>query len=45
MQTAGLVKSWRDIGKAYIFLAVTTGIFTPLISALVLSSGIECVGA
>ena len=41
VQTAGLVKSWRDIGKAYIFLAVTIGIFTPLISALVLSSGID----
>jgi len=41
VQTAGLVKSWRDIGKAYIFLAVTTGLFTPLLSALVLSSGID----
>lgn len=41
VQTAGLVKSWRDIGKAYIFLAVTTGLFTPLISALVLSSGLN----
>jgi hypothetical protein len=41
VQTAGLVKSWRDIGKAYIFLAVTTGIFTPLISALVLSAGLD----
>ena len=41
VQTAGLVKSWRDIGRAYIFLAVTTGIFTPLISALVLSSGLN----
>jgi amino acid transporter len=41
VQTAGLVKSWRDIGKAYVFLAVTTGIFTPLISALVLSSGLD----
>ena len=41
VQTAGLTKSWRDTGKAYIFLAVTTGIFTPLISALVLSSGID----
>ena len=41
VQTAGLAKSWRDTGKAYIFLAVTTGIFTPLISALVLSSGID----
>jgi amino acid transporter len=41
VQTAGLVKSWKDIGKAYIFLALTTGIFTPLISSLVLSSGIR----
>lgn len=41
VQTAGLVKSWRDIAKAYIFLAVTTGIFTPLISALVLGSGLN----
>jgi amino acid transporter len=41
VQTAGLVKSWRDIGRAYVFLAVTTGIFTPLISALVLSSGLN----
>jgi len=41
VQTAGLVKSWRDIGKAYVFLALTTGIFTPLISALVLSSGLN----
>ncbi len=41
VQTAGLVKSWKDIGKAYIFLALTTGLFTPLLSALVLSSGIN----
>jgi amino acid transporter len=41
VQTAGLVRSWRDTGRAYIFLAVTTGIFTPLLSALVLSSGID----
>jgi amino acid transporter len=41
VQTAGLVKSWRDIGKAYRFLALTIGIFTPLVSALVLSSGIN----
>jgi amino acid transporter len=41
VQTAGLVKTWRDIGRAYIFLAVTIGIFTPLISALVLGSGID----
>jgi amino acid transporter len=41
VQTAGLVKSWRDIGKAYVFLALTIGIFTPLVSALVLSSDIN----
>jgi amino acid transporter len=41
VQTAGLVKTWRDIGKAYVFLALTIGIFTPLISALVLGSGIN----
>jgi amino acid transporter len=41
VQTAGLVRSWKDIGKAYIFLAVTTGIFTPLLAAFVLSSGID----
>jgi amino acid transporter len=41
VQTAGLVKSWRDIGRAYIFLAVTTGLFTPILSALVLSSGLN----
>ncbi len=41
VQTAGLVRSWRDTGRAYIFLAVTTGIFTPLITALALSSGIN----
>ncbi len=41
VQTAGLVKSWRDSRRAYIFLALTTGIFTPFISALVLGSGID----
>ncbi len=41
VQTAGLVKSWRDISKAYVFLALTTGIFTPIIAALVLSSGMN----
>lgn len=41
VQTAGLTKSWRDTGRAYIFLALTTGIFTPLIAALVLSSGLD----
>jgi hypothetical protein len=41
VQTAGLVRSWKDIGKAYIFLAVTTGLFTPLLAAFVLSSGMN----
>ncbi len=41
VQTAGLVRGWRDIGRAYLFLALTIGIFTPLLSALVLSSGID----
>jgi len=41
MQTAGLVKSWRDIQKAYLFLALTVGIFTPMISMLALSSNVD----
>lgn len=41
VQTAGLVKSWHEIKKAYLFLALTVGIFTPLISALVLSSNVD----
>ncbi len=41
VQVAGLAKSWRDISKAYLFLGLTVGIFTPLISALALSSGIN----
>jgi len=41
IQAAALVKSWRDISKAYLFLALTVGIFTPLISAFALSSGID----
>lgn len=41
IQTAGLVDSWRDISKAYWFLALTVGIVTPLISALALSAPID----
>ena len=41
LQTAGLVSSWRDISKAYWFLALTVGIVTPLISALALSAPID----
>lgn len=37
IQTAGLVKSWKDIRKAYVFLALTVGIITPVITALVLT--------
>lgn len=37
VQTAGLVRSWRDIRKAYIFLGLTVGLVTPIISMLVLS--------
>lgn len=41
VQTASLVKSWKDVGNAYLFLALTTGIFTPLIALVVLSSDIN----
>lgn len=38
LQTAKLSESWLNIKKSYGFLAVTVGIFTPLISILVLTS-------
>jgi Amino acid permease len=41
LQTAGLVESWRDISRAYWFLALTVGIVTPVISALALSAPID----
>ncbi len=41
VQTASLVKSWRDVGRAYMFLALTVGIFTPFLAAVVLSSDIN----
>ena len=41
IQTAGLVESWRDISRAYWFLALTVGLVTPLISALALSAPID----
>ena len=41
LQTAGLVRSWREIGKAYIFLALTVGIVTPIVAALALSAPID----
>lgn len=37
VQTAGLVKSWKDIRRAYLFLALTVGIFTPLLTMMVLT--------
>lgn len=37
VQTAGLVRSWRDIRKAYMFLGLTVGIITPVVSMLVLA--------
>ena len=41
LQTAGLVKTWREIGKSYIFLALTVGLITPLVAALALSAPID----
>lgn len=40
VQTASLVKSWKEIRKAYTFLALTVGLFTPILAAIVLSSRI-----
>jgi amino acid transporter len=41
LQTAGLVRTWREIGKAYIFLAATVGLVTPLVAVLALSAPID----
>jgi amino acid transporter len=41
LQTAGLVRSWREIGKAYIFLALTVGLITPIVATLALSAPID----
>jgi amino acid transporter len=41
VQTASLVRSWKEIRKAYTFLTLTVGIFTPLLAAIVLSSTIN----
>jgi hypothetical protein len=41
IQTAGLVEGWRDIRRAYTFLALTVGIVTPAVSALALSAPIN----
>jgi amino acid transporter len=41
LQTAGLVRNWREIRRSYIFLALTVGIVTPLVAALALSAPID----
>jgi len=41
LQTAGLVRSWQEIKKAYWFLALTVGIVTPVVAALALSAPIN----
>ncbi len=41
LQTAGLVRGWREISKAYWFLAGTVGLVTPLMAALALSAPID----
>jgi amino acid transporter len=41
LQTAGLVRSWREIRKAYLFLALTVGVVTPLVAMLALSAPID----
>jgi amino acid transporter len=41
LQTAGLVRSWQEIRKAYLFLGLTVGLMTPLVAALVLSAPID----
>jgi hypothetical protein len=41
LQTAGLVRTWKDIAKAYIFLAFTVGIVTPTLATLALSAPID----
>lgn len=41
LQTAGLVRSWKEIRKAYWFLFLTVGFVTPLVATLALSSEID----
>jgi amino acid transporter len=41
IQTAGFVRSWREIRKAYWFLALTVGVVTPLMATLALSANID----
>jgi amino acid transporter len=41
LQTAGFVRTWKEIRKAYWFLALTVGVVTPLVAALALSARID----
>lgn len=41
LQTASLTKSWKETRKAYLFLALSVGIVTPLIALFALSSKIN----
>jgi amino acid transporter len=41
LQTAGFVRTWKEIRKAYWFLAVTVGVVTPVVAVLALSSRID----
>ncbi|RJR42630.1 MAG: APC family permease [Deltaproteobacteria bacterium] len=41
IQTAGLVRRWQDIYKAYWFLALTVGVVTPLIATLALTAPLD----
>jgi amino acid transporter len=41
IQTAGFVRSWKEIRKAYWFLALTVGLVTPLMATLALSANID----
>jgi hypothetical protein len=41
LQTAGLVRNWLEVKKAYIFLGLTVGLGTPVVAALALSANID----
>jgi amino acid transporter len=41
LQTAGLVRTWREIGKSYLFLALSVGLVTPIVASLALSAPID----
>jgi hypothetical protein len=41
LQTAGLVRSWKEVRRAYLFLALTVGVVTPIVTALALSAPID----